>query len=440
MLESLLIKNVNMVLPNGVFEGDLKVEKGIITEIGPSLSGSVEKTIDEKGLVLMPGCIDPHVHFRDPGVIEKEDLYTGSCAAAAGGITSFFEMPNTKPSTTSCALMAEKKKIAAEKSIVNYNFFIGATPDNLDELKVIENVPGIKIYVGSSTGSLLVNEQDALESIFKNTTHLIAVHAEDEATVLENKERYKNSTDVADFIKIRTVEAALKCTKRVVELAQRHKHRLHICHLTTAEEALFLKDKIGSLVTTEVCPQHLFLWAPDIYTQMGTLAQINPPIREKYHAEGLWTALKSGLISMVVTDHAPHLLEEKLQVFGKAPSGMPGIETSLALMLNQVNKGACTLENVAQWMSKAPADVFRIQNKGQLKVGFDADMVLVDMKKKARVEGKKFKSKAKWSAFEGMKLQGWPLMTLVNGQMVYREGDILDAIKGKEVQIQSYPR
>lgn len=435
MIESLLIKNATLALETGLLEGDLLIKNGKIVTIAPKITEDAERVINAKGLIALPGLIDAHVHFRDPGVTEKEDLYTGSAAAAAGGITSFFEMPNTKPSTTTRALMAEKKKIASEKSIVNYNFFIGATSENLEELQKVENVAGIKIYVGSSTGSLLVDEQSALEEIFKNTKALIAVHSEDETMVRENQEKYKHSTDVKDFIQIRSAEAALKCTKRLEALSKKHKRRLHICHLTTKEELNYLMSCQNPYLTTEVCPQHLFLQWPDIYDQIDTFAQINPPIREKEHRLALFEGLKKGFIPMVATDHAPHLIEEKLKGFPNAPSGMPGVETMLPLMLEQVHQGQWSLMDVVRWLSTAPAQIFKVKNKGLLKEGYDGDVTLIDLNKKAVVEPKKFKSKAQWSAFSGWTLRGWPIVTVVNGQVVYQEGDIFESVKGKEVQI-----
>lgn len=435
--DSTLIKHVQIMTPDGLREGDVLLKNGKIAAVDWALPDHADLIIREKGLTLIPGVIDPHVHFREPGVEWKEDLESGSRAAVAGGVTTFFDMPNTKPATVTAELIWKKKELAAKKSIANYNFYIGATTDNLEEINNVENVPGIKIFVGSSTGSLLVDRQDDLHRIFSNGKRLIAVHSEEENMVRANKEKYAASTDVKDHLNIRTTEAAVTCTRRLLKLALDTGRRLHICHLTTAEEAELIREvkKTSSLVTTEVSPQHLFLWAPDVYDKLGNYAQINPPIREKRHADALWKALKNGVIDLIATDHAPHTVEEKEQPFGKAPSGMPGVETSLLLMLDMVNRKKCTLEEITRWMSVAPADIFNIKDKGRIIPGYDADLVLVDMNGSKTIKPETFQSKAKWSAFAGRTVKGVPVATFVNGNIVYREGDIFDAVKGREVII-----
>ena len=435
MIESILFKQVELVLPQGIKTGDLLVKDGKIAAFDWNLPSHAESIISGKGLTLLPGVIDPHVHFRDPGFPHKETFETGSKAAASGGVTSFLDMPNTNPATISRDALEKKKHLASQASLINYNFFIGATTDNLEELIQARNIPGIKVFMGSSTGNLLLDKLADLERLFKATPHLIAVHAEDEEMVQENKRRFEGSQDVMDHIRIRTPEAAIKATRLAVSLSNTFKKRLHICHLTTQEEAEFLSTaKTNSLVTTEVCVQHLLLAAPEVYERLGTYAQINPPIRELRHQVALWKALKSGIIDCIATDHAPHTIEEKNEPFGKAHSGMPGVETSLPLMLNQLNQKNCTLEQVVHWMSTAPAQIYGMKNKGKLQVGFDADLVLVDLKAKKTVQNGQLHSKVNWSAFHGQTLQGWPIMTVVNGNPVYREGDFFTEIKGKEIQ------
>ncbi|MFT5171283.1 MAG: dihydroorotase [Candidatus Marinamargulisbacteria bacterium] len=436
MLDTVLFRDVTIVSSAGMRTGDVFVENGKIAEVEPHCHRDAELVIHETGLHLFPGVIDPHVHFRDPGAEWKEDLESGSRAAAAGGVTTFFDMPNTKPATTTIDRMVEKKALASQKSIVNYNFFIGATDANLDDLVAVENVPGIKIYVGSSTGSLLVDQMRDLERIFAETKHLIAVHSEDEVTIKRNLERYSGSSDVLDHLNIRSPDAAIICTRKLVKLAEAHKHPLHICHLTTAEEALFLSGHPSrKWVTTEVSPQHLLLSAPGVYEAIGTYAQINPPIREKRHADALWTALKNNEIQLVATDHAPHTREEKDQAFPKAPSGMPGIETSFPLMLTLASHGDCSYEEVVKWMSEQPASVFGVKGKGHISVGMDADLVLVDLKGTAVIENDKLFTKCKWSAFSGQTTVGRPIATFVHGQLVFREGEVFSDIKGKEADI-----
>ncbi len=435
--ESILFKKVLIVSSQETKEGDVLVENGKITKVSPFIKPHASLIIEESGLALFPGIIDTHVHFREPGLEKKETIYSGSKAGVSGGVTSFFEMPNTNPLAVTVATVEAKKKIASETSLSNYNFFIGANKENLEELYKIENVPGIKIFVGSSTGNMLVDTDEHLLPIFqKKSNRLIAIHSEDEAQVRRNADIYKDSNDVKDFLKIRTVEAALSSTKRMVAMALKTHRRLHVCHLTTQEEAEFLAalaDR-GS-VTTEVSPQHLFLWAPDIYDKIGTFAQINPPIREKRHADALWKALKSGVIQSVGTDHAPHRISEKENRFGRAPSGMPGIEHSFSLLLTQAAQGRCNYNDIAKWMCEAPTSVYNIENKGFIKEGYDADLVLVDLQKKKRIERKDIVSKCGWSAFEGWEVTGVPIATFVNGNLVYREGDFFENIKGKEVKI-----
>ena len=440
MLDSILFKQVDMVFPEGIRRGDLWVKAGKIIAIGPSLPEYAEFILHEEGLLLMPGVIDPHVHFREPGADHKETIETGSMAAASGGVTSFFDMPNTNPSTTTVQALEYKKNRAAQTSLVNYNFFIGATPTNLDELILARNVPGIKLYIGSTTGNLLVDQSEHLEEIFKKSNKLIAVHAEDNGLIEAQKRRYKNSVNPADHANIRPPEAALKATQLAYELSKKYNRRLHICHMSTEEEVLFLtKMKPYAPVTCEVTPQHLLLIAPGCYDKLGTFAQMNPPLREVRHSEALFKALKSGLIDCVATDHAPHTIQEKQQPFWQAPSGIPGVETSLSLMLTLVNQGKLTLQQVLSKLCEGPTKVFGIAKKGKLAIGYDADFVLVDLKGKKTISAHAIHSKCGWSAFEDWEVQGVPIATFVRGQMVYREGQFFTAIKGKEIVLQTKP-
>ncbi len=382
----------------------------------------------------MPGVLDAHVHFRQPGYEWKEDLRSGSMAAAAGGVTSFFEMPNTKPATIDSETLKDKKQLAAQHALVNYNFFIGATPDNLDELNKVKNVPGIKVFMGSSTGDLLVDQLEDLERIFKNGERLIAVHAEDEAIIQASKAKIGTDLHVSDHTRIRHPEAALKATKIAVQLAKTYQRRLHILHLTTHQEVAFLaSENLFPLVTTEVCPHHLFFHAPEAYQSLGTLVQVNPPIRDKKHAQELWEGLTSGVINMVASDHAPHTQQEKQQPYGESPSGMPGVETMLPLLLDQVNQGKCQLQDIVKWLCEAPSACYGVKEKGKIEKGYDADLVLVDMNKASTVQGKNLHSKAGWTAYEGWTLKGWPLMTFVNGVRIYQEGTFFEEKAAQEV-------
>ena len=330
--------------------------------------------------------------------------------------------------------MAEKKQLAAEKSVVNYGFFIGATPDNLEELNAVENVCGIKIFMGASTGDLLVDDPNTLESIFANGTKLIAVHAEDESILQENRRLMKGIDDVRIHSRIRDESAALSATKLAVRLSIKYLRRLHILHLTTEEECDFLRTLPREHhISTEVCPQHLVLTSPECYEHLGTKAQMNPPIRSKRHTVALWQALKDGIIDCIATDHAPHTLAEKKQPYGMSPSGMPGVETSLALMLDRVNRDLCTLPEVVYWMSESPAKLYKMHGKGRIEVGQDADLALIDMSLKKKVTNGKLHTRVNWSPFDGMEMQGWPVRTIVNGQTVFLNGEVNESVRGKEI-------
>ncbi|MBL6722861.1 MAG: dihydroorotase [Candidatus Margulisbacteria bacterium] len=424
MIESMLIKGAQLVLPHQVVDGDVFIKQGKIVAIEPSIHESAELVIQEQGLTLMPGAIDTHVHFREPGPTQKESIASGSKAAVSGGVTTFFDMPNNNPATIDVAALNHKKGIASQTSYANYNFYIGATNDNLDALITAENCPGIKIFMGSSTGNMLVDDQQILDDIFKHANKPIVIHSEDETMVRHNMDRLKGSTDVKDHMNIRTPEAALACTKRAVALAKKHQQRLHILHLTTADEVDWLMSQdLPSYITVEVCIQHLLLHAPEVYDRLGTFAQINPPLRTQAHANRLFYGLRQGLISSIVTDHAPHLVEEKHQPFGVAPSGMPGVETLLPLTLQFYHQKNATLNDVSRWLSGAAQRLFNIDRRGLLSPGYFADMVLVDLNKSWTIENKTTVSQCGWSAFDGWQVKGKPIATFVNGQMVFREGE-----------------
>ena len=372
---NILITGANMVLPSGIVTGDLRITDGVISEI--STDSNLEPREDEMihdaaGLHLLPGIIDPQVHFRDPGQPEKEDLHTGSRAAASGGVTSFLDMPNNVPSQTTLQSMFEKLETAANRCVTNYGFFIGATESNVEELKkavgtpdspiAIPGICGIKIFMGSSTGDLLVNESNALKTIFDNTAGLIAVHAEDETRMIERKKMIEGRTDMAAHAEWRDEETALIATKRAVSYAKDSGHRFHILHLTSGIEADWLNgltslhgEEGKAHITTEVLPQHLTYDERDVAV-IGTKLKMNPPIRYQKDKETLWKRLLDGTINCIATDHAPHTLESKAEGFPSAPSGMPGVETSLPVMLTHSSNGMCTLEQVVQWMSTDVAE------------------------------------------------------------------------------------
>jgi len=415
-----LIKNAQVALPTGIESVSVLVEKGRIATIDAAIQTSVDEVIDATGLHLLPGVVDDQVHFREPGLTHKEDLAMASRACVKGGVTTFLEMPNTVPAAKTQALVDAKLALAAKKSLVNYGFYIGATPENLADLKTATNVPGIKIFMGSSTGDLLVDDQDALERIFAETTLPITAHCEDESTVRANAERFAGSTDVADHSRIRDHEAAIIATRRAFDLAKRHRHRFHLLHVTTGAETELLSDHQG-LITAEVCLPHLMFTVED-YPRLGTLLQANPSVKTKEDREQLWQSLVSNQLQVVATDHAPHTLEEKQQAYPQSPAGMPSIENSLALMLNEVHHGRLTLSRVVEAMCDAPARVWDIVGKGRIAEGYDADLVLVDLGLTQQVRNDKQVTKCAWSPWHGCELTGWPVRTWVLGHEVYRNG------------------
>lgn len=426
-----LIRHATVVLPRETLRTNVLVVDGRIAAVDAAEHSQADAVVDAAGLHVIPGVIDDQVHFREPGLTHKEDLYTASRACAKGGVTSFLEMPNTKPATITVDALHAKLALAAEKSLVNYGFYIGATSTNLDELKKAVRTPGIKIFIGSSTGDLLVDEQEALETIFAETQLPICAHCEDETTVRANAARLAGTTDVADHSKIRDHAAALIATRRAIDLAKRHKHRFHVLHVSTGDETDLLADHAG-LITAEACPHHL-LFSIDDYARFGTLVQMNPSLKTKEDNERIWQALLDGRIQVIATDHAPHTLEEKRQPYPKSPSGLPAVENSLALMLNEVHRGRCTIEQVVLWMCDAPARVWDMVGKGRIEEGYDADLVLVDLNKSAEVLNEQQETKSRWSPWHGETLVGWPVRTWVLGREVFREGEIDDTVRGSEI-------
>jgi len=425
-----LIQNASVVLPDGTRNVSILIKNQTILGIDPPQTATADEVIDAGGLHLLPGVIDDQVHFREPGLEYKEDLSTASQACAKGGVTTFLEMPNTKPTTTTVEALDAKLALAAGKSLVNYGFYIGATTENLDVLKQVTRTPGIKIFIGSSTGNMLVDEQQALEDIFGQTTLPICAHCEDETTVRTNRDRLNGGTCIQDHSKIRDHEAAIIATKRAIDLSTRHKHQFHVLHVSTAQEVEFLKDR-PAWVTAEACPHHLFFNIDD-YERLGTRIQMNPSIKTAADNAALWQGLQDGVIEVIATDHAPHTLEEKAQPYPASPSGLPAVENSLALMLNSVHEGRCTLEQVVQWMCSAPARVWHIANKGEIREGYDADLVLVDLNKSATIRDDEQLTKSQWSPWHGETLTGWPVRTWVMGQTVFADGKIDTNIRGTE--------
>lgn len=424
-----IIKNVLAVLPSErsdvestIVSTSVLIDGSRIAALDPPAHTYADRQVDGSGLHLLPGVIDDQVHFREPGLTHKEDLHHASRACAAGGVTSFLEMPNTVPSASNQARLNEKLDLARRHSLVNYGFYIGATSDNLHELQYATRTPGIKIFIGSSTGDLLVDDQAALEQIFAKTTLPICAHCEDESTVRENAKRYAASKNVADHSRIRDTQAAVVATTRAIDLATRHRHPFHVLHVSTAAE-IPLIAAAPEWVTAEVCPHHLFFSTND-YGRLGSLIKMNPSIKSSTDNQALWRALEEGVITVIATDHAPHTLDEKSLPFPQCPSGVPAVENSLALMLNQVNRGRCKLEQVVKWMSSEPARIWQMPQKGRIEVGADADLVLVDLNQKRVIRNEAQYTKCRWSPWHETELTGWPVATWVMGRQVF------DALQG----------
>ena len=425
-IEPILIKNTQLFLPEGIFEGDIYLNNGLIQDIGPNLNYPAALELKDKGLLAIPGCVDSHVHFRSPGFPDKETFLSGGRAALAGGVTAVCDMPNTLPQTTTQALLDEKVALAKQECPVDFFAYIGATNDNLTELKQKSQAVGIKIFVGSSTGNMLVDDQAILDDIFKETEGLICVHSEDETLIKQASETYSKTGKALDHMFLRPPEAALTCTQRLCKLALTHNRRLHLLHITTKEEVLYLsKLPKNNLITAEACIPHLFAYAPNIYEKYDTFAQVNPPIRGKEDYDAIRSGLLNGILSFVSTDHAPHEQHLKAAPFGQAPSGTPSIQYALPLLLEGVHQGHWSLEHVINWYSAFPAQHIGQQNLGQLTVGNSAHVVLIDLNGKTLVNPKTAFSKAKISLWDDQILRGRVVATIHKGRLAYREESFL---------------
>ena len=411
---------------------------GKIATISTSpLSG--EQVIDLSGLQVLPGVIDSQVHFREPGLTHKEDLDTGTRAAALGGITSIFEMPNTAPATTTQAALEEKFKRAAGRAWVNHAFFIGGSPDNIEQLAQLEllpGCPGIKIFMGSSTGTLLVEDDPTLEKIFRAGHRRVILHSEDEYRLRDRKHIALKSKNPADHPVWRDELTALQSTQRLLQLAHKTGRKVHVLHVTTSQE-MELLAKHKDIASVEVLPQHLTLSAPDCYLALGTRAQQNPPIRELPHQEALWRGIANGTVDVIGSDHAPHTLDEKAKEYPNSPSGVPGVQTLLPVMLTHVANGKLSLQKLLELVCENPRWVFGCSKKGRVEVGFDADLTVVDLKKQNVITNQWIASRCGWTPFDGMKVTGWPTHTIVGGNLVMAEDQILGSPIGKPVHFET---
>ena len=390
-------------------------------------------------LLVLPGAIDSQVHFREPGLTYKEDIYSGTKGAVLGGITSIFEMPNTKPSTTNQSALEDKLEIAKSSAFCNYSFFVGAAKDNIQDLTNLERISGccgVKIFMGSSTGDLLVEDDESLKQILKSINRRVAVHSEDEYRLRERKKILdQENVTVHDHPRWRDVETAVNSTKRLLKIATELEKNVHVLHISTKEEIELLKS-YKHIATCEATPQHLFFSSPDCYDRLGSFVQMNPPIRDEAHREGIWKGIKEKVIDVVGSDHAPHTIDEKKKVYPDTPSGMTGVQTILPIMLNFVNQGKISIHDLVRLLCFNPAKIYKILNKGEVKIGNDADFSVIDLNKEFLITNDWIVSKSRWTPYDNVKVKGFPVMTIVNGKVVMRDDEIILNSSGKPVEFE----
>ena len=428
---SLIIKNGTCYIDGKLVNTDITVSGGKIKSIGKADLNN-HKVYDVENKIVLPGIIDTQVHFREPGSTDAEDLESGSRAAVLGGVTSLFEMPNTNPPTANLVEFEKKLKSAKNRMHSNYAFYFGATPSNTDQLAQLKNVEGccgVKLFAGSSTGNLLVDKEADIEKVISSSDRVVSIHSEDE-DIIKLRKKFIRKGDVHSHHEWRNVECAMSSTRRVVKIAERYNKKIHVLHVTTKDEVDFLAMHKKN-VTFETTPQHLTLYAPDCYDKLGTYAQMNPPLRGKEHYDRLWTAIKNNIVDVLGSDHAPHLKVNKDKEYPDSPSGMPGVQTIFPVMIDHVNNGKLTLNQLINLMCENPCRIFGIKNKGFIKEGFDADLTIVDMKKEVIIKDEMIASKCGWTPFNNYKVKGFPVGTIVNGILVMSDGKILVESKGK---------
>jgi dihydroorotase len=427
---SLIIKNGSCYIDGKLTKIDIGLSGNKITKIG-KIELNSSKVFDATNKVVLPGIIDTQTHFREPGSTDVEDLESGSRAAVLGGVTSLFEMPNTNPPTSNLVEFDKKLQLAKNRMHSNYAFYFGATPENteqLSKLKDVEGCCGVKLFAGSSTGKLLVDKEADIEKVISSSDRIVSIHSEDEE-ILKLRKKFIKKGNVHSHPEWRNTECAMSSTRRVVKIAERYNKRIHVLHVTTKEEVDYLAMHKKN-VTFEITPQHLTLYAPDCYDKLGTYAQMNPPLRTKEHYDRLWVAIKNNIVDVLGSDHAPHSKENKDKEYPNTPSGMPGVQTIFPVMLDHVNNGKLTLEQLIKLMCENPCRIFGIKNKGYIKEGYDADLTIVDMNKEVVIKDEMIASKCGWTPFNNHKVKGFPAGTIVNGILVMSEGKVIEESKG----------
>ncbi len=429
-----ILRGGTLVNHNGVALGDIGIRNGHVAHMGSLGGASAGETIDCTGLHILPGVIDSQVHFREPGATHKEDLESGSRAAVMGGVTTVFEMPNTNPLTISAETLADKVRHGTRRMHCDFAFWVGGTRENVKDIPELERLPGaagIKVFMGSSTGSLLVEDDAGVAAILGQTRRRAAFHSEDEYR-LNDRKPLRIAGDPRSHPVWRDEIAALTCTQRLVRIAKEKGARIHVLHISTAEEMLFLSNH-KDIASCEVTPHHLTLSADD-YAHLGTLLQMNPPVRDARHRTGIWHGVEQGIADILGSDHAPHTLEEKAKPYPESPSGMTGVQTLVPIMLDHVNHGRMTLQRFVDMSSAGPARLFGIANKGRMAVGYDADFTIVDMKREQTISNGWIASKSQWTPYDGKKVQGWPIGTFVRGTKVMWQGELVAPSKGEAVR------
>jgi dihydroorotase len=431
----LVLSGGTVVNHDGVGVRDIGVRDGRIAAIGTIAAGTAGEVVDCRGLTVLPGVIDTHVHFREPGLTHKEDLESGSRAAVLGGVTAVFEMPNTNPTTTSAAALEDKLARADGRMHCDFAFYVGATRENTGDLAELERLPGccgVKVFMGSSTGSLLIEDDDGVRAVLKTIRRRAAFHSEDEYRLRERL-AVRVDGDPSSHPMWRDAEAALRCTQRLVALARETGKRVHVLHVTTADEIDFLAGH-KDVATAEATPSHLTLVAPDCYRRLGTRAQLNPPVRDESHRAGIWRGVAGGVIDTLGSDHSPHTLAEKAHPYPKSHSGMTGVQTLVPVMLDHVAAGRLSIERFVDLTSAGPARVFGLAGKGRLAVGYDADLTVVDLGRRQTITNAWIASKAAWTPYDGIEVCGWPVGTFVRGEKVMWEGNLLTPARGRAVR------
>lgn len=416
-------------------QGNIGVSNKTIVTVTAHSQDTAELTIDAKGLSVLPGIIDSQVHFREPGLTHKEDIESGTRAAVMGGVTTVFEMPNTNPVTSTAELHNDKIVKAKSVAHCNYAFFIGGCVDNVEQLSTLENLdhcPGVKVFLGSSFGNLLVDNDSVFENIMKNGHKRVTIHSEDEARLKERKHIAIEAAHPKFHPVWRDEESALISTKKSIHYARKFGRPVHMLHISSAEEMFFLSQQ-KDIATVEILPQFLTLTAPDCYERWGTLAQQNPPIRDQRHLDYLWQAVNNGTVDIIGSDHAPHTLAEKNKPYPLSPSGMPGVQTLLPIMLTHVHNKKLSLQKFIQLTTENPRKTFNIKNKGRIAVGYDADFTLVDLQKSNVIAEHWLESKSNWSPFVGMQTMGWPIYTIVQGQIAMAHDQLVTKKSGRPV-------